>query len=120
MCRTSKVDPAGIITTVAGTGEAGYTGDGDPAVEATISSITGLAVDSTGDLYIADSGNDVIRRIDPSGVITTVAGTGVAGFSGDCGPAASAQLDSPSALAVHDGIVYIVDAVNFRIRMIVP
>ena len=60
MCRTSKVDPAGIITTVAGTGEAGYTGDGDPAVEATISSITGLAVDSTGDLYIADSGNDVV------------------------------------------------------------
>ena len=60
-----------------------------------------------------------IRRIDTAGVITTVAGTGVAGFSGDCGPAVAAQV-APSGVAVHDGIVYIGDEGNYRIRMIVP
>ena len=118
--RIRKVDPAGIITTVAGTGVEGYSGDGGPAVDATISSIAGLAVDAAGDLYFADAGNDVVRRIDTTGVITTVAGTGQAGFSGDCGPAVSAQLDQPSTVAIHDGILYIVDAGNERVRMVVP
>jgi hypothetical protein len=116
--RIRKVDAAGIIATVAGTGVAGYSGDGGPAVRATISKLAGLAVDPAGDVYFADTGNNVVRKIDTTGVITTVAGTGVAGFSGDCGPAMSAQLSEPAAIAVHDGILYVVD--NNRIRMVVP
>jgi len=118
--RIRKVDGTGIITTVAGTGLAGYSGDQGPATEATISSTGGLAVDASGDVYFADSGNDAVRRIDGAGIITTIAGTGQAGFSGDCGPAASAQLDQPSTLTVHDGILYIIDVGNNRIRMVVP
>ena len=61
-----------------------------------------------------------MRRIDPAGIITTVAGTGSAGFSGDCGPATAAQLDQPAAVAVHDGALYIVDSGNNRVRILMP
>jgi sugar lactone lactonase YvrE len=118
--RIRKVDPAGVITTVAGTGVAGYAGDGGPATQAMISSLSGLAVDQAGDLYLADTGNNVVRKIDSSGAITTVAGSGQAGFSGDCGPATSTQLNQPTSIAVHDGVLYIVDSNNNRIRMVVP
>jgi sugar lactone lactonase YvrE len=118
--RIRKVDAAGIITTVAGTGVSGYSGDGGPAATATISSLNGLAVDSAGDVYFADTVNNAVRKINSAGVITTVAGTGKTGFSGDCGPAASAELNTPSAVAVHDGILYIVDSNNNRVRIVVP
>lgn len=74
-CRVRRIDPAGIITTVAGTGTCGYSGDGGPATAAKLSRVTGIATDSAGSLYIADHGNCGIRRVDPAGVITTVAGT---------------------------------------------
>jgi sugar lactone lactonase YvrE len=118
--RIRKVDAAGMITTIAGTGVAGYSGDNGPAVEATISSIGGLAVDPAGNVFVADTGNNVVRKIDPSGAITTVAGTGQSGAFGDCGPAVQAQLSQPSTVATHDGILYIVDVGNNRVRMVVP
>ena len=115
--RIRKVDSAGVITTVAGTGIAGQTGDRGPAVDATVDSPGQLAVDAAGDLFFTDIGS--VRKIDVEGVITTVAGTGVAGYGGDCGPAVEAQV-APAGVAVHDGIVYIADEGNYRIRMIVP
>ena len=118
--RIRKVSPQGVITTIAGNGVAGYAGDGAAATAASIGGVNGLAIDPEGDLYLADTGNNVVRKIDPSGVITTVAGTGQAGFSGDCGSAVSAELNQPYGVAVHDGILYIADVGNSRIRMVVP
>ena len=118
--RIRKVDPQGVITTVAGNGVTGYSGDGGAATAASIGAANGLATDPEGDIYLADTGNNVVRKIDSSGVITTVAGSGKKGFSGDCGPAVSAELNQPYGVAVHDGIVYIADAGNSRIRMVVP
>ena len=93
--RIRKVDPTGTITTIAGTGEFGFSGDGGPAVEAELRSPYGVAVDSAGDVYIADVGNQRIRKVDSTGTITTIAGTGEFGFSGDGGPAVEAELRSP-------------------------
>ena len=90
-----KVDSTGTITTIAGTGELGFSGDGGPAVEAELYGPAGVAVDSAGNLYIADSGNQRIRKVDSTGTITTIAGTGEFGFSGDGGPAVEAELRSP-------------------------
>src|SRR5207244_12801948 len=90
--RVRSVSAAGVITTVAGTGTAGYSGDGGPATAAKLGYPTGLAADSSGAVFIADFQDHVVREIAPGGVITTVAGTGVAGFSSDGGPATSAQL----------------------------
>jgi len=119
--RVRKVDPAGIITTVAGSGREGYAGDGGPALDAALGTPHGVAVDDAGDLYLTDDwDSSTIRKVDPAGIITTVAGTGPAGFSGDCGPATAAQLDQPFMVAVHDGAVYIVDKDNNRIRVVVP
>lgn len=107
------------ITTISGTGQAAYGGDnGDPRA-ATLAGPIGLAVDSLGRLLIADSGNHRIRRINfgPSPVISTAAGTGLAGLSGDGGPATSARLSSPSAVAVGArGEMYIADYLNDRVR----
>ena len=112
--------PRGVITTIAGTGERGYGGDGGPATEAHLSYLTGLAVDGSGNLYVAD-GNPRIRRIDPEGVITTIAGTGVTGYGGDGGPATEAQIYSPNGLAVDgSGNLYFTDSNNRRIRRIDP
>ena len=85
-----------MITTVAGNGSGGYSGDGGPATAAELDDPAGVAVDSAGDLFIADTGNNAIREVNLStGVITTVAGNGTAGYSGDGGPATAAELDYP-------------------------
>ena len=170
------VDPSGTIDAFAGTGTAGFSGDGGPAVSAMLGEevlgvaadangnvylgdqgnhrirkviaqessprsrapVTGfrrrrragdrrhleqprsIAVDGAGDVYFADWGTNTVRRIDTAGIITTVAGTGVPGFSGDCGPATPRSCPSPTGLAVHDGALYIGDEGNHRIRVVVP
>ena len=98
--RILKVDTDGIITTLAGTGVSGYSGDGDLAINAKFKYPRRIAVDSEGSVYIADSFNHRIRRVDTSGIITTVAGTGVSGFSGDGGPAILAPLDKTYGIAL--------------------
>ncbi len=118
--RIRKVDPAGIITTIAGTGQPGSDGDDGPATAAAIDEPGSIAVDEAGNVYFSDFRSNTVRRIDPSGIITTVAGTGAAGFSGDCGPAVAAQLNQPGGLAVHDGLLYILDEGNHRVRVILP
>jgi len=115
-----KVTPAGIITTVAGSGVQGFAGDNGPATAAELDSPAGLALDAAGDLYIADSHNHRVREVSSAtGIIATIAGTGVAGFSGDGGAAKSAQLDLPTALAFDAaGDLYIADTGNHRVRRI--
>lgn len=106
---------------VAGTGVAGFGGDGGPATSAEISStVTGLAVDAAGDIYIADTGNNRVREINhATGVITTIAGNGTAGYAGDGGQAATAELSAPSAVAVApSGRIYIADSGNCRVRTV--
>ncbi|MFG2717895.1 RICIN domain-containing protein [Streptomyces sp. NPDC048416] len=117
--RIRKIDPDGGITTVAGTGTAGFSGDDGPAVSAKLNGPVGVAVDSTGTLYISDYSNHRVRRVAQDGTISTVAGTGVAGFGGDDGPPASAQLNYPFGLAVDciDSL-FIADHMNHRIRKI--
>ncbi len=108
----------GAITTVAGSGVGGYSGDNGPATSARLGDPQGLAVDSAGNLYIADTDNFCIRKV-ANGVITTVAGNGLQGFSGDNGPAAGAQLNSPFAVAVDSaGNLYIADTDNQRVRKV--
>jgi sugar lactone lactonase YvrE len=117
--RVRKVSPDGIITTVAGTGTRGYSGDGGPAARAQLNYPLGLAVDPQGNLFIADSFNSCIRKVSLNGIVTTVAGTGVAGYSGDGAPATSAQLAQPAGLAVDaQGNLWIADRGNYRIRMV--
>ena len=117
--RIRKVDAAGVITTVAGDGRCCYSGDGGAAVAARLSSPRGVAVDGAGNLYIADTRNNRIRKVDAAGVITTVAGTGTEGFGGDGGPAVAAQLNRPTGVA-SDGLgnLYIADWGNHRIRKV--
>ena len=117
--RIRRIDAEGVITTIAGTGERGYSGDGGPAAEAQLAWPSGLLVDGLGNLYVADRANNRIRRIDAEGVITTIAGTGDWGFGGDGGPATEAQLASPSGLLVDgSGNLYVTDNSNHRIRRI--
>ncbi|HVF63172.1 MAG TPA: RHS repeat-associated core domain-containing protein [Casimicrobiaceae bacterium] len=106
-----------LITTVVGNGNSGFGGDGGPATQALLRGTTGVAVGPDGSLYLTDDGNNRIRRVGPNGVITTVAGNGVAGFSGDGGPAVNASLRSPAGVALApDGSLYIAD--NNRIRRV--
>jgi hypothetical protein len=115
--RIRHVDTDGVITTVAGTGEEGYTSDAVYADTAALALPEGVAVHRTGDLYIADTGNDRIRRVDSEGIITTVVGVGTPGDGGDDGPAIEASLNGPRGLAVtSDGTLYIADTGNNRIR----
>jgi sugar lactone lactonase YvrE len=115
--RVRKVSPAGVITTVAGDGVPGYGGDGGQATSARLNFPDGVAVDSHGDLFIADSLNNRVREVSPAGVITTVAGNGSAGYSGDGGQATSAALDNPTGVAVGPGgVLYIADEANERVR----
>lgn len=86
-----------IITTVAGNGTQGFSGDGGPATSASLSGPVGVALDGAGNLYIADRINDRIRKVNPAGIISTVAGNGIRGFSGDGGPAAGARAESRAA-----------------------
>lgn len=117
--RVRRVHPDGMITTVAGTGTAGFSGDGGPATQAQLSGPHSVAVTPDGTLYIADLANHRVRRVGPDGIITTIAGTGVAGFSGDGGPATQARLWHPENVAVGpDGAVYIADSSNARIRRV--
>ena len=117
--RIRKVDSAGVITTVAGTGEFGFSGDGGPAIQAALNGPSGVAVDGAGNLFIADSDNHRIRKVDSAGVITTVAGTGESGFGGDGGPAVEAELYGPSGVAVDGaGNLFIADSDNHRIRKV--
>ena len=117
--RIRKVDMSGNITTVAGTGEQGISGDGGAATAAKLSFPYGVAVDSNGGLYIADTHNHCIRKVDEHGRINTVAGNGIVGFSGDGGDATVAQLCFPYAVAVNTcGSLYIADTNNHRIRKV--
>ena len=108
----------GVITTVAGNGGYGYSGDGGPATSASLSGTNGVAVDGSGNLFIADTGNNRVRKVSAdTGVITTVAGNGSYGFGGDGGPATSASLSGANGVAVDgSGNIYIADFVNARIR----
>src|ERR1022692_1038304 len=117
--RIREVSASGIITTVAGGGTAGFSGDGGLAMAAQMSSPAGVLVDAAGNLFIADAGNQRIRKVSAGGIITTVAGTGTAGFSGDGGPATDAQLSVPYGVAVDAfGNLFIADTGNQRIRTV--
>jgi sugar lactone lactonase YvrE len=119
--RVRRIDPAGIITTVAGTGEQGYSGDGGPATAAQLNWPDDLALGSDGSLYIAEYRNHRIRKVDPTGIITTVAGNGEQGRSGDGGAATEASLNSPDGIAIGpDGSLYIVDRWNHRVCRVDP
>ncbi|MFN2504388.1 MAG: hypothetical protein ABR540_09175 [Acidimicrobiales bacterium] len=109
----------GDITVFAGTGAGGFTGDGGPATAAQINGANDTAVDAAGNVYIADTQNHSIRRVTPEGIITTVVGTGSPGFGGDGGPAASAQLDGPSSVAIDQlGNLLISESNNMRVRYV--
>jgi sugar lactone lactonase YvrE len=117
--RIRKVDTNGIITTVAGNGKAGYSGDNGAATNASLDSPYGVAVDVSGNLFIADWENARIRKVDTNGIITTVAGDANSGYFGDGGPATSASLDFPQGVAVDaSGNLFIADYYNQRIRMV--
>lgn len=119
--RIRKVDRAsGLISTLAGTGARGFAGEGQPAIGASLAYPAGVVFDARGNLYIADAGNNRIRRVDAaSRVITTLAGTGSGDYDGDGGPAALASLSSPSQLAIGpDGDLYVTDTYNNRVRRI--
>ena len=119
-CRVHRVSSAGVITTVAGNGISGFSGDGGPATSAELASPTGLTTDNQGNLYVVDSVNQRIRRVDRNGIITTVAGTGIPGFSGDHGPATSAELSNPTDVAVDGaGNLYIAES-DYRVRRVDP
>jgi sugar lactone lactonase YvrE len=119
-----KVSPDGVITTIAGTGKSGFSGDEGPATSAQISGAADLAFDALGNLYIADISNHRIRKITPDGLISTVVGNGTpgeSGVSGDRGPAILAQLYYPGALAIGpEGNIYIAEPFKRRIRMVTP
>ena len=115
-----KVGTSGIITTVAGNGQGGYSGDGGPAIKAQLQQPTALAVDNAGNLYIADNA-DYIRQVSPNGTISTVAGNGAGGYTGDGGPATKAGLNRPAGLAVDAaGNVYVADQFACAVRRFKP
>jgi uncharacterized protein (TIGR03437 family) len=119
--RVLLAPPQGLVTTVAGNGATGAAGDGGRAPFAQLNKPTACAADSAGDLYIADTYNHSIRKVDPTGTITTVAGTGIAGNGGDEGPATSAGLNAPRGIAADDnGDLYISDTGNSTIRQVTP
>ena len=122
-----KLDPSGLLTRIAGSSRLGYSGDGGPATAANMNLVfgnaaapsSGLAVDRAGNLFIADTSNHCVRRVSPEGIIVTVAGKGVAGFSGDGGPAVDAKLAYPWGVAVDaTGNLFIMDAFNYRVRKV--
>jgi len=117
--RVRKIDTSGIISTVAGTVTAGFSGDGGPATLAQLSTPYGVTVDTAGNIYITDQGNQRVRKVNPLGIITTIAGTGTAGFSGDGGPATAANLYTPWGIAIDPyGALFVSDHFNSRIRKI--
>ena len=117
--RIRKINTSGIITTIAGNGLASYTGDGMQATATALKNPTGVAIDNTGNIYIADRGNSRIRKINTSGIISTLAGNGSFGFSGDGGPAITAELSNCYQVALDGtGNVYFSDQDNLRVRKI--
>src|SRR5205085_9506318 len=120
--RIRRVDArSGGITTVAGNGEPGYSGDGGPAVRASLNAPYGIAIDKAGNIFVADRLNRRVRRIDAAnGTITTLAGTGEAAYSGDGGPAAHAGLAEPNGLAfdAEQRHLYIADVADHRVRLV--
>ena len=118
--RIRKVALDGTISTVAGTGAAGFLGDNGPALAAQFNAPYGLVFDKAGNLYIGDAGNNRIRKITPQGIITTIAGTGVSGFTGDGGSALQANLSFPRSLAIDaNGNLYVTQGA-IRVRKITP
>lgn len=119
--RIRKVDAKGIITTFAGNGKGTFAGDGGPATAASLHLPNSIEFDDEGNLFIADEANHRIRKVDTKGIITTVAGNGAPGFSGDSGPALRASLNFPSGLEVdRRGSLFINDRVNHRVRLVRP
>jgi len=115
--RIRKVNSSGVISTIAGTGISGSSGDGGPAVSAQLTGPTQITADASGNLFVVD--RNAIRKVAANGIISTVAGTGIAGFSGDGGPAANAQLNGPSDVALDSsGALFIADSGNNRIRKV--
>ena len=116
-----KVDRSGVLTRVAGSGIAGYSGDGGPATSAQLNNPWGIAADASGNIYVADGGNLRIRKVAVDGTITTMAGDGTPGISGDGGPATSAQFLSPTGVGVDGaGNVYIMDENALALRRVAP
>ena len=119
--RIRKVNPSGIIYTIAGTGVSGFSGDNGPATNAKLAGPYSIAIDGMGNVFVADVDNERIRRISPTGIIKTVAGTGTASYNGDNIPATAAHLFEPVGVAVgSDGDLFIADAWNNRIRKVTP
>ncbi len=119
--RIVKVTSTGIATVVAGNGTAGFSGDGGPASKAQLSYPTGVAVDGAGNVYIADTLNQRIRKVGSNGTITTIAGTGQEGYAGDGGPASVATFSSPRGITVDpSGTLYVADTGNNVVRMLAP
>ena len=120
--RIRKVSSSGIITTVAGSSTAEvYAGDGGKATSASLNEPNGIAFDSAGNMYIADTGNSVIRKVNTSGIISTVAGNNISAFNGDGGPAIDANLSEPTSVAFDAaGNLYIADSNNDCIRIVTP
>ena len=118
--RIRKINTSGVISTVAGNGVTGFSGDGGPATAATMRDPTGIAVDATGNIYFVDCFNERVRKINmTTGIITTVAGTGIGGYSGDGGPATAARISHPNGIAVDGGgNIYIPDQLTARVRKI--
>lgn len=113
-----KVSTSGIISTFAGNGTAGYSGDGGAATDASISP-TAVAVDRSGNVYVVDNRNNVVRKIDGSGTINTIAGDGTGGYTGDGAAASAAELNRPSGIAIDTaGNIFISDSRNFVVRKI--
>ena len=118
-CRIRKVDTNGLITTIAGTGVCTSTGDGGLAINATVRSPVALAVDPSGNVFFGEDASAKIRRIDTSGTITTMAGTGTRGYTGDAGPATCAHIGWPYGLAADgSGNIYFADYSSNRIRKV--
>lgn len=117
--RIRKVNPAGIVTTIAGTGVPGFSGDGGLATAAQLNTPYAVDIDATGNIYISDFSNNRIRKINAAGIITTIAGTGVSAFGGDGGAATSAQISNPHGVTFDGtGNMFIVDVSNQRIRKV--
>ncbi len=116
-----KVDAGGTITTVAGTGRQGYSGDEEAATSANLNLPAGVAADDNGDIFISDTGNNRIRQVTPDGIIHTIAGTGAASYGGDGGAALNAQIYGPTAILLDGaGELFFADTNNNRVRLLIP